>query len=81
MNIKENDVVYRKGDFELAIKDIVEGDKLIEIETVNNNQELNTVEKLKQKLKELQLPIYDDDYFVKKAEIELKKVLRKQENL
>lgn len=72
MNIKENDVVYEKDGFKIAIKDIVNGDKLIEVE---ENEKLDTIEKLKQKIEELQIPIDTNDYFVKKAEIELKKVL------
>lgn len=72
MNIKENDVVYEKDGFAIAIKDIVNGDKLIEVEETD---ELDTIEKLKQKIVELQIPIDTNDYFVKKAEIELKKVL------
>lgn len=75
MNIKENDTVYGKDGFEIAVKDILNGENLIEIETVKNNIELDTIEKLKAKLNELQLPIDTNDYFVKKAEIELKKVL------
>ena len=75
MNIKENDIVYGKDGFEIAVKDILNGENLIEIETVKNNIELDTIEKLKVKLNELQLPIDTNDYFVKKAEIELKKVL------
>lgn len=77
MSIEENDTVYSDGRIELAIKDILNGDKLIEIETVENDKELDTIEKLKQKIKELQLPIYADNYFVKKAEIELEKILKK----
>ena len=75
LNIKENDVVYEKDDFKIAIKDVINGDNLIEIETVKNNIELDTIEKLKVKLNELQLPIDTNDYFVKKAEIELEKIL------
>ena len=73
MNIKEDDIVYEKDDFKLAIKDILNGDKLIEIETVEDNLELNTIEKLKEKVDSIEIPIYTDDYFVKKAEIELSK--------
>ena len=36
MNIKEDDVVYEKDGFQLAIKDIKNGDNLIEIETEEN---------------------------------------------
>ena len=75
MNIKENDIVYGKDGFEIAVKDILNGENLIEIETVKNNIELDTIEKIKVKLNELRLPIDTNDYFVKKAEIELKKLL------
>lgn len=76
MNIKEDDVVYEKDGFELAIKNINNGDKLIEIETEENN-DFDTIEKLIKKVNELEIPIYTDDYFVKKAEIELDKVLNR----
>ena len=68
MNIKEEDIVYEKDGFELAIKNINNGDKLIEIE---ETEEINTIEKLIQKVNEIGIPIYTDNYFVKKAEIEL----------
>lgn len=74
MCIKEDDVVYEKDGLQLAIKDIKNGDKLIEIET-EENDELNTIDKLIQKINKLDIPIYADNYFVKKAEIELDKVL------
>ena len=75
MNIKEEDIVYEKDGFELAIKNINNGDKLIEIE---ETEELNTIEKLIQKVNEIGIPIYTDNYFVKKAEIELDKILNKK---
>lgn len=80
MNVKENDLVYGKDGFELAIKNIQNGEKLIEIETVENNEELNTIEKLKSKVVSIEIPIYTDNYFVKKAEIELNKILRRDKN-
>ena len=73
MCIKEDDIVYEKDGLQLAIKDIKNGDKLIEIET-EENDELNTIDKLIQKISKLDIPIYTDNYFVKKAEIELDKV-------
>lgn len=76
MNIEEEDVVYEKDGFQLAVKDIQNGDNLIEIETEENDS-LNTVEKLKKKVNELDIPIYTDNYFVKKAEIELDKILKR----
>lgn len=72
MNIIEDDVVYEKEGFEIAVKDIKNGDKLIEIETTDN-EELDTIEKLIKKVNELEIPIYTDNYFVKKAEVELEK--------
>lgn len=75
ITIKERDIVYEKEGLGLAIKDIENGDNLIEVETNEKIEELNTIEKLKTKINELQIPIDTNDYFVKKAEIELKKIL------
>jgi len=75
MTIKEKSMEYEKNGLQITVKDVENGDKLIEIETVIGNTELDTIDKLKQKINELELPIYTDDYFVKKAEIELEKVL------
>jgi len=75
MTIKENAIVYGKGELKLVIKDVVNGDNLIEIETIEDNSELDTTDKLKAIINELQIPIDTNDYFVKKAEIELKKIL------
>ena len=66
MNIKENNIVYGKEGLNIALKDIEDGEKLIEIETVETNEDLNTVEKLKEKLNELKLPLDTKDYFIKK---------------
>lgn len=79
MNIKENDVVYEKDGFQLAVKNIKDGDNLIEIET-EENDEIDTIEKLIQKVNKMGIPVYTDDYFVKKAEIELEKILREKTN-
>lgn len=74
MNIKEDDEEYEKDGFQLTVKDIKNGDNLIEVETNNN---YDTIKKLIQEINELEIPIYKDKYFVKKAEIELDKVLRR----
>lgn len=71
MEIIEDDIVYEKDGFQLAIKDIKNGAKLIEVET---DEIYDTIDKLKMKLKESQIPIDESDYFVKKAELELDKV-------
>lgn len=75
MAIEEKDAVYSKNGLDIVIKDIVDGENLIEIETIDNNKELNTIDKLKQKIIKLNIPIDKSNFFVKKAEIELKKVL------
>lgn len=79
MNIKEDNTTYEKNGFALVIKDIKNGDNLIEVETEENN-ELDTTEKLIKKINELEIPIYTNNYFVKKAEIELDKVLGRKSN-
>ena len=76
MNIKEDDIVYEKDGFQLAIKDIKDGDHLIEIETEENN-DLDSIEKFIRKVNEIEIAIYTDNYFVKKAEIELDKILNR----
>ena len=75
MRIIENDIAYGKNGFDLAIKNIENGDRLIESEILEDNQELNTIEKVKNKIEELGINIYTDNFFVKKAEIELNKRL------
>ena len=50
-----------------------------EIET-EENKELDTVEKLIKKINEIEIPIYKDNYFVKKAEVELDKRLNERTN-
>ena len=77
MNIKENDIIYYKNNFELAIKYIEKGDILIEIETEPNTK-WETVENIKSIISEINLPIEKDNYFIKKAEIELNKILKRQ---
>ena len=76
MNIKENDIIYSKDGFELAIKFIENSNILIEIET-EPNTEWDTIEKIKNILSQINLPIEKDKYFIKKAEDELNKILKR----
>ena len=76
MNIKENDIIYYKNNFELALKFVKNGDLLIEIET-EKNTEWDTIDKIKKIIDELDLPIEKNNYFVKKAENELNKILKR----
>ena len=75
MEINEFDLVFEKKGLKIAIKDIENGDQLLEIETVKDNIELDTIEKIIQKIEELKISIDKSNYFVKKAEIELEKIL------
>ena len=79
MNIKENDVIYYKNKFELALKYIENSDILIEIET-ESNTEWDTIEKIKNIISKINIPIEKDNYFVKKAENELNKILGRKIN-
>lgn len=77
MSIYEEDYGYQKGKIFLMTKDIKDGDKMIEAETQPNNQHFNTIDKIKQKLMEENLNLCFEDCFVKKAEVELKKILKR----
>ncbi len=74
MNIKESDVIYYKDNIELALKFIENSNTLIEIET---NDNFDTIDKLKRLVNEIEIPIEKDTYFVKKAEDELNKILKR----
>ena len=74
MNIKESDIIYYKDKLELAIKFIENSNTLIEIETDDN---FKTIVELKQVVTELEIPIEKGNYFVKKAENELNKILKR----
>ena len=72
MNIIEDDIIYYNDKIELAIKEVYNGDLLIETETNNN---ITTIEELKEIIESLEIPFEKDNYFVKKAEERLGKVL------
>ena len=76
MNIKENDIIYYKNNFELALKFIENSDFLIEVETEENTK-WDTIDKIKRIIDELNLPIEKNNYFIKKAEITLNKLLNR----
>lgn len=76
MRIKESDIVFEKDGFSFAVKDIENGEKLIEAEAEPNIEEMNTLDKIKVMFDKYEIPIFKDDYFVKKAELELNKVLK-----
>lgn len=72
MNIIEDDIIYYNDKIELAIKDIENGDLLIETET---NKNITTIEELKKIIEKLKIPFEKDNYFVKKAEERLRGIL------
>lgn len=76
MNIIEDDIIYYNDKIELAIKDIENGDLLIETET---NKSIITIEELKKIIEKLEIPFEKDNYFVKKAEERLGKILKEKE--
>ena len=76
MNIKEYDTIYYKGDFELALKFVENSDILIEVE-IEENTEWDTIDKIKKIIEKIKLPIEKGNYFIKKAENELNKLLKR----
>ena len=72
MNIIEDDIIYYNDNIELAIKDIENGDLLIETET---NKNITTIEELKKIIENLEIPFEKENYFVKKAEERLRGIL------
>lgn len=81
MNITEEDYGYKKDEIIITTKDVKNGDKMIEMETQFDNKNLNTVEKLIEKLKMEELPLDFEDCFVKKAEVELNKLYKELEKV
>ena len=77
MNIKEEDCGYQKDGKNITTKDVKNGDKMIESETEENNPEFDTIEKIKECLKAEGLPLEFNDCFIKKAEVELNKILNR----
>lgn len=73
MNIIEDDIIYYNDKIELATKDIYNGDLLIETETNNN---ITTIEELKKIIENLEIPFEKENYFVKKAEERLRRILK-----
>lgn len=72
MNIIEDYIIYYNDKIELAIKDIYNGDLLIETET---NKNITTIEELKKIIEKLEISFEKDNYFVKKAEERLRGIL------
>ena len=77
MHARENDVVYKKqGSVGILVKDIIGEEPLIEIETEEKDG-FRSIDDLVNWVKKEKLPVYLDNVFVKKAEIILDKILKK----
>lgn len=70
--IKEETITYYNNRINVDIKSVEDGDILLELET---NKELDTIDKLKQEIKNLDIPIDESNFFVKKAERKIKDLL------
>ena len=75
MEIDEDDICYSKDGLGLVLKNVRNGDNLIEVETIEE-EGLSTAEDLKEKVLELRLPIDRSNFFLLLAEEELKKIIR-----
>lgn len=75
MEIVEDDICYSKDELGLVLKNVRNGDNLIELETIDK-EGFRTTDDLKEKIISLNLPIDTSNFFVKKAEVELEKVVK-----
>ena len=75
MEIVEDDICYSKDELGLVLKNVRNGDNLIELETTDK-EGFRTTDDLKEKIISLNLPIDTSNFFVKKAEVELEKVVK-----
>lgn len=71
--ISDNCIVYKNNKNKLAIELV--NDKYICIEMESNENDNKNIDELKQDLLSYNLPIDETNFFVKKAQIELKEVL------
>ena len=78
MRIREFDETYEKNGLEIIVKNVENGDEMLEIEF---NDKYDSVEKIKKEIKALEIPIDTSNYFVKKAEIELEKILKEKKEI
>lgn len=60
MNINEDYIIYCKDNYEVAVKNITRGDVLIEVET---HSYYNSIDRLKNIVLKLDLPVKTDNFF------------------
>lgn len=74
INIYEDDIVFENEKLCFALKNVRNGEKLIESETEDNEYK-DSVEKIISNLKEINIPLDYSNWYVKKAELEVNKLL------
>ncbi len=78
MKIKEYDIKYIKENLALIIKHIEEMEEMMEVELVEDDKRYDSIDKVINEVKKLNIPIDTSDYFVKKAEIKLESIMNKR---
>lgn len=73
LNIREYEYQFEKDGLMFELKDVINGDLIMEIETVKNSK-FNSIEAIKSYLIKLEFPIDYSNLFVKKAETQLEKI-------
>ena len=73
INIDDHIIVFSNGEDELAVEIVNEKHIYIEIEETSNriNKKYESIDDMKKVFTKYNIPIKNDDYFVKKAEIEI----------
>lgn len=71
----EDDLIYKYDGVGIVVKDVLDMGLLIEIET-RENTDYDTIEKLKELVDYLEIPIMKNEYFIKKAELALSKIIK-----
>ena len=78
MNITEEDYGLAKDGMYITTKDVKNGDNMIEAETQYDNSKYDTIEKVLKWLEKENLSLDFSDLYIKKAEVELNKILNRR---
>ncbi len=78
MNITEEDYGFAKDGMYITTKDVKNGDNMIEAETQYDNSKYDTIEKVLKWLEKENLSLDFSDLYIKKAEVELNKILNRR---
>ena len=78
INIYEEDTAFENDKISFALKDVRDGEKLIESEIEEENPNKDSTIKIIENLKKENIPLDYSNYYVKKVEIEVNKLLGRQ---